>query len=369
MRQLTIEQLHNAIAHFELGGEVTGMIPYGNGHINATNKVLVDRWDGSEALYILQAVNGDVFPKPLEVIENIRRVTDFLRSKATDPRQVLRLVPTLDRQDCYVDEEGVCFRVYCFVTGAVCLERPDSMSDFYQCAYAFGKFQRDLSNFPADQLHETLKDFHNTPKRFRDFTAAVAENASGRADTCPEEIAFVQAREAFCSVLMDAHKEGRLPLRVTHNDTKINNVMLDAVTRTALCVIDLDTVMPGFSVTDFGDSIRFGANTAAEDEKDLSKVSLDMDLFEEYLRGYLDGCDGKLGAEEIMLLPEGAKMMTLECGMRFLADYIQGDVYFHTAYADHNLVRCRTQFRLVECMEEHWDEMKACAEKYAKKYR
>ncbi len=369
MRNLTMEQTRNAIGHFELGGEVTGMIPYGNGHINATNKVMVTRWDGSEALYILQAVNGDVFSNPTEVIENIRRVTDFLRTKAEDPREVLRLVPTLDRKDCYIDENGVCFRVYCFVTGAVCLERPDTMSDFYQAAYAFGKFQRDLSNFPAEQLHETLADFHNTPKRFRDFSKAVAEDVCDRADTCQKEIAFVQEREAFCSVLMDAHADGRLPLRVTHNDTKINNVMLDAQTRTALCVIDLDTVMPGFSVTDFGDSIRFGANTAAEDEKDLSKVSLDMDLFEEYLRGYLDGCGGKLGEEEIMLLPEGAKMMTLEFGMRFLADYLQGDVYFHTAYADHNLVRCRTQLRLVECMEEHWDEMKACAVKYAKKYR
>ncbi len=369
MRKLTMEQLQKAIAQFELGGVVTGMIPHGNGHINATNKVLVDRWDGSEALYILQAVNGDVFPHPEEVIENIRRVTDFLRTKATDPRQVLRLVPTLDRKDCYVDEQGICFRVYCFVTGAICLEHPDSMNDFYECAYAFGKFQRDLSNFPADQLHETLKDFHNTVKRFEDFSAAVAENASGRADTCREEIAFVQAREGFCSTLMDAHKAGTLPLRVTHNDTKINNVLLDAATRTALCVVDLDTVMPGFSVTDFGDAIRFGANTAAEDEKDLSKVSLDMDLFEEYMRGYLEGCDGRLGAGEIMLLPEGAKMMTLECGMRFLADYIQGDVYFHTAYPEHNLVRCRTQLRLVECMEEHWGEMKACAEKYARKYR
>lgn len=366
MKKITTEQVHNAAAQFAMIGEVVSLEPYGEGHINTTDRVVTRTADGTEYEYILQAINSDVFPCPPEVMENIRAVTDFLNKKAGTRREVLQVVQTKDGKDYYKDDADIYFRTYEFVQDAICLQRPESTEDFYQSAYAFGKFQRDLSDFAADQLHESIVDFHNTPKRFGDFVAAVEADAVGRVATAADEIAFVKAREDFCHVLQDAHAAGKLPLRVTHNDTKINNVMLDAATRTALCVIDLDTVMPGFSVTDFGDAIRFGANTAAEDERDLSKVSLDMELFETYLRGYLDGCGGKLGADEIRLLPEGAKMMTLECGMRFLADYLQGDTYFKTAYPEHNLVRCHTQFRLVECMEEHWDEMKACAEKFIK---
>ncbi len=364
MKKLSTEQIRNAMEHFEMIGEVTFFEPYGQGHINTTDRIVTRDADGKEYEYILQAINDDVFPCPPEVMANIRAVTDFLNTKTDNRREVLQVVRAKDGKDYYKDEHGVHFRVYEFVMDAICLQRPECTEDFYQSAYAFGKFQRDLSDFDASCLHESIADFHNTPKRFGDFVAAVEADAVGRVATAAEEIAFVKAREEFCHVLMDANAAGKLPLRVTHNDTKINNVMLDAETRTALCVIDLDTVMPGFSVTDFGDAIRFGANTAAEDEQDLSKVSLDMELFETYLRGYLEGCGGKLGADEIRLLPEGAKMMTLECGMRFLADYLQGDVYFKTAYPEHNLVRCHTQFRLVECMEEHWHEMKACAEKF-----
>ncbi len=195
---------------------------------------------------------------------------------------------------------------------------------------------------------------------------AVEKDIAGRAASVRDEIEFIKAREDFYGVLYKANAEGRLPLRVTHNDTKSNNVMLDAASRTALCVIDLDTIMPGFSVTDFGDSIRFGASTAAEDEKDLSKVSLDLDMFDIYADGYLEGCGGKLLEDEIMLLPEGAKMMTIECGMRFLTDYLNGDTYFKTAYEGHNLDRCHTQLKLVEDMENKWYEMKEIVKKYIK---
>ena len=218
--------------------------------------------------------------------------------------------------------------------------------------------------FFTKNLYETIKDFHNTPIRYENFLKALEKNASGRANTALPEIEFVKARKDFTTVLEDSFKKGVLPKRVTHNDTKINNVMLDKDTREPVCVVDLDTIMPGYSVNDFGDSIRFGASTAAEDERDLEKVHFDINLFETYTRGFLNGCGGTLTPEEIMLLPEGAKMMTLECGMRFLTDYLDGDTYFKTDYPEHNLVRCRTQFKLVEEMEQQWDKMKETVKRH-----
>ena len=364
MQAISIEQVLRAAAQFELGGIIVGCNIYGSGHINSTNLITVKKPDGSTARYILQVINGDVFPKPEWVVNNIAKVTEFLHNKGLDGRRVLNMIPARDGSLRYWDASGLCFRVYDFIEGSVCLDRAESPEDFCQSGFAFGEFQLYLSDFPVDELHETLADFHNTPKRFEAFLAAVAQDRCGRAATVQKEIDFMQKRMEFCSVLYRAHEEGRLPLRVTHNDTKLNNVMLDEQTRKALCVIDLDTVMPGFSVNDFGDAIRFGASTAAEDEEDLSKVRLDMELFEAYTKGFLEGCGGMLGAEEIRLLPEGAKMMTLECGMRFLTDYLQGDTYFKTSYEEQNLDRCRTQIKLIECMEERWWDMKNCVEKY-----
>ncbi len=353
----------NAIAQFQTKGTFLSCEPYGNGHINDTFLVIFEE-EGNEIWYILQALNTNVFKKPEQVMSNIEKVTEWLQKTAADPREVLHLVRTKDGAAYYADETGAFFRMYDFVTDSLCLDRPENARDFYESAVAFGRFQKALSEFPAETLFETIPDFHNTPKRYADFCKAVEEDVCGRAAGVQEEIAFIKARADFYGVLLDACKAGELKLRVSHNDTKSNNVMLDAKTRTALCVIDLDTIMPGFSVTDFGDSIRFGANTAAEDEKDLSKVTLDIALFETYTEGFLNGCGGKLPAEEIMLLPEGAKMMTIECGMRFLADYLQGDIYFKTARPEHNLDRARTQIKLVSEMEEHWDELKAIVKKY-----
>lgn len=363
MRRIFLEQMLNAIKHFSLPGESNGCIPYGNGHINDTFMVTCLLEDNSTKRYVLQAVNDGVFKKPQQVIDNIALVTGFLSDKVADPRGVMHMVPTKDGKNCYFDENNYCWRMYDYIEDSICLEMPESTDDFYQCAVAFGRFQRYLTEFPADKLQETIPDFHNTPKRFRDFLNAVETDACGRAKDVQEEIAFVKEREAFFHTLYKAYDAGELPLRVTHNDTKSNNVMLDADTRKALCVIDLDTVMPGFSVNDFGDAIRFGASTAAEDETDLNKVWLDLDLFEAYTKGFLEGCGGLLEESEIMLLPEGAKMMTVECGMRFLEDYLRGDTYFKTKYPEHNLVRCRTQFKLVADMEKHWDEMKMIVKK------
>lgn len=364
MKKNELKRIANALEKFDIEEEVYGCIPYGNGHINNTCLVMARKKDGSQIRYILQAINHNVFKEPLKVMENIEKVTAFLNERTNDRRRVLQLVNTKLGRNCYVDEYVNIWRMYEFVEDSICLDQPESTEDFRQSAIAFGNFQRDLADFPADSLYETIPDFHNTPKRYRDFLTAVENDVCKRAAFVGSEIEFVKQREDFYSVLFDNYNAGKLPLRVTHNDTKSNNVMLDKNTRKALCVIDLDTVMPGFSVNDFGDSIRFGASPAAEDEKDVSKVSIDLELFEAYTQGFLEGCGGMLTESEIMLMPEGAKMMTVECGMRFLTDYLNGDTYFKTAYPEHNLVRCRTQFKLVEDMEKHWDEMKQIVAKY-----
>ncbi|MBQ3133368.1 MAG: aminoglycoside phosphotransferase family protein [Clostridia bacterium] len=356
----------SALNHFQITGTLRGCAPYGNGHINDTFCAFTEDAHSKRRRYILQAINQTVFSRPDKVMENIEGVIEHLHTKTDDPRAVMTLVPTVDGHAFYTDENGGCWRLYDFVEDSLCLERPESNEDFYQSALAFGQFQRDLSDFPAENLNETIPNFHNTPVRYQRFLEAVKADKCGRAKDVADEIRFVTDRADFYSVLLDAHKAGELPLRVSHNDTKINNVLLDADTRSALCVIDLDTIMPGFSVTDFGDSIRFGASTAAEDEKDLSKVWMDLELFKTYTAGFLAGCGGSLPNSEILLLPEGAKMMTIECGMRFLTDYLEGDTYFRIHYPTHNLDRCRTQFKLVADMEEKWDDMKAAVANYCR---
>ncbi len=370
MRDNKLERMINeAIRCFQFKGTFLDFRKYGNGHINDTFLVRYVDDNGKKTKYILQRINSNVFKKPAEVMSNIIKVTEHLKKAIVaydgDPeRETLTVIKTKSGKGYYIDGYGFCWRAFIFITDAVSLDLPEDDNDFYQSAVAFGNFQKMLGDFPASELFETIPNFHNTPKRYENFLASLEKNASGRKDTALEEIDFVNNRKDFMSLLEDSYKEGKLPLKVTHNDTKMNNVMLDKDTREPVCVVDLDTIMPGYSVNDFGDSIRFGASTAAEDEKDLSKVHFDIKLFETYTRGFLKGCGGTLTQGEIDLLPAGAKMMTLECGMRFLTDYIDGDTYFKTSYPEHNLVRCRTQFRLVEEMEQHWDEMLEIVRKY-----
>ncbi len=352
-----MKNINCIIGRFKVVGQVIDVKPYGNGLINGT--YLITCFDGdNKNRYILQMINSNVFKKPNEVMENIMKVTEFLRKKVETSREVLTVVHTLDDDCCCFDKENHLWRMYEFIEDSICLDRPEFLEDFYQAGLAFGKFQRYLSSFNPDCLHETIPDFHNTPKRYENFLKALQEDKMGRAKDVQPEIDFINERKSFYSALIEKNKAGELPIRVSHNDTKMNNVMLDYDSRRALCVIDLDTIMPGFSVTDFGDAIRFGASTAAEDEKDLSKVSMDINLFEIYTKGFIKGCGGQLPKSEIMLLPEGAKMMTIECGMRFLTDYLEGDTYFKTTYPEHNLDRTRTQLKLVADMEEKWDKMK-----------
>ena len=261
-------------------------------------------------------------------------------------------------------KEGEYWRVYLLIEDATCYDQVQSDEDFYQSAFVFGNFQRLLADYPAETLHETIPDFHNTVKRFADFKKAVEEDACGRAADVQKEILFVLEREQLTHTFVDFQETGRLPLRVTHNDTKLNNIMIDNKTRRGICVIDLDSIMPGLSLNDFGDSIRFGASTAAEDEQDTSKVFCDLHLFEVYVKGFLKGCGGALTELEVELLPMGAILMTFECGIRFLTDYLEGDNYFQIHRDNHNLDRARTQFKLTVDMEQKLSEMKAIVEKY-----
>jgi hypothetical protein len=363
-------QVAEAVANFKYEGRLKRGEVYGNGHINDTFLLVFDIAGMGSMKVILQRMNTDIFLKPVELMENIMGVTAHLRRKIIenggDPdRETLNVIPALDGKPYYRDSRGDYWRSYRYITDATCYDQVEKTEDFYQSAVAFGNFQCLLADYPADTLHETIEGFHDTRARFGAFQNAVKEDVMGRAASVQREIEFVLEREELANYFVSLQEKGELPVRVTHNDTKLNNIMIDNKTGKALCVIDLDTVMPGLAMNDFGDSIRFGASTAAEDERDLSKVSCDMNLFEIYTKGFIEGCAGRLTEREIALLPMGAKLMTFECGMRFLADYLQGDVYFKTQREAHNLDRCRTQFQLVADMEAKWDTMEAIVEKYS----
>ena len=336
---------------FQLDGTPVSCEGYGSGHINSTFLIKTDAGQS----YILQKINHHTFPDVQGLSENVAAVTEFLRAKCRDPRSVMTLVRTMDGAPhiCYKDEY---WRVYDYVDGTICLQQPETDEDFYQAAVGFGTFAQLLSDFPAEKLHETIPNFHNTPDRYRLFRKAIARDAAHRAAAVQPEIDFALAREAEMATIQNALAAGVIPLRVAHNDTKLNNVLLDAKTRKALCVVDLDTVMPGSSLYDFGDAIRYGASTAAEDERELSRVEMDLELFRVFTRGYVRACPN-LTPRELELLPLGAKTMTMECGVRFLTDHLDGDKYFSVHREGQNLDRARTQFKLAADMKKKWDDM------------
>lgn len=345
------KSLLDILRGFQLDAEPVSCAPYGCGHINATYLAVT----ASGRRYILQKINHHTFRDVAGLMENITAVTEFLHTKTDDPRSVLTLVRTHEGASYLHAQEGY-WRVYNFVEDTLCLQLPETDEDFYQSAVGFGTFQQLLADFPAEKLHETIPSFHNTPDRYRAFLDVLDRDPMRRAAQVQPEIDFALARQAEMAVLQAALTAGELPLRVTHNDTKLNNVLLDAKTRKALCVIDLDTVMPGSSLYDFGDSIRFGAATAAEDEQDLSKMELSLERFRAFTRGYIRACPN-LTQKEVELLPLGAKVMTMECGVRFLTDYLDGDHYFAVHRSGQNLDRARTQFKLAADMEKKWSDM------------
>ncbi len=332
--------------------------PLLSGHINSTFVA----GDQPGDRYILQRINRFVFPSPSDIMENIGGVTEFLREKILarggDPaRETLSIRPAGSGAPLYIDGAGEPWRCMPYIEGATSHETPENLSMLEEAGWAFGNFQRMLSDYPAHTLHEIIPDFHNTPARFRQLLEAVKNDKAGRVGQVQGELAFAYKREQECARLTGLLEKGELPLRVTHNDTKMSNILLDDETGKAVCVIDLDTVMPGLCAFDFGDSIRAGAATAAEDETDLSKVRFDLARYGAYAKGFLSAAGDALTPQELETLPDGAILMTLEVGLRFLADYLNGDVYFRTAYPQHNLDRARNQFKLVEEMEAAREDM------------
>ncbi len=364
------EQLAPVLQAYDFPATLLGAVRYGQGHINDTFCVVCQPVEGDAVRYILQGLSSAAFPKPEQVMENFVAVTGYLREKIVadggDPmRETLNVVKTKDGKDFYTDASGKVWRLMPFVENTDCFQSA-TPALFEASARAFGRFQYMLRDFPAQTLHEPIVNFHNTEDRFAKFEAALKADKHGRAADVQKEIDFVLTRKADCSVALQALREGRLPLRVTHNDTKLNNILIDRDTQEGICIIDLDTTMPGLSINDFGDSIRFGANHSREDEKDLSKVNFDMDLYEAYVRGFLEGAQGSLTPTELEYLPWGARLMTLECGIRFLTDYLDGDHYFRIHYPEQNLDRTRTQFKLVQDMEARFADMHTVVTKYAK---
>ena len=342
----TMKDLSEVLAAFGFEKDAT-LVPWGNGHINDTFRV--------NDKFILQRINTSVFKNYEGLMNNVLLVTSFLQKELYKNngdvlREAMGVMPAIDGKNYYLCSDGSVYRVYVFITDSLSLDAAQSAQDLFSCGLAFGEFQKKLSGFNADLLIETIPGFHDTLKRFEVFKQAIENDLAGRKESVKEEIQFFLDRYDEIKMIFDIYS--KLPRRVTHNDTKLNNVLFDKDTRAPLCVIDLDTVMPGYAANDFGDAIRFGASTAAEDEQDLSKVHFDLKLYEAFAEGFIKGCGDGLTMDEKLSFPYGAILMTFECGMRFLTDHLDGDKYFKIHRENHNLDRCRTHIQLVKEMEE-----------------
>ncbi len=358
-----IQQLVSGIANqFAVQGEFVMGEEILSGHINSTYRAVYRLPDGGEQRYIIQSINRNVFKDPCAVMTNVERVTRHINSRVLRLKkdlggQTLNLFPARTGGAWVEDAQGAVWRCYNHIEGCVTYDVVENTRQAYQAARAFGSFQDLVSDLDASKIHETIPDFHHTRKRFARLMEVAAADPLGRLDSVRPEFEFIRKREALTGVLLDLRAKGKIPLRVTHNDTKINNVMIDAESDEAVCVIDLDTVMPGLALYDFGDLVRSATSPAAEDERDLSKVQMQMPMFEALVEGYLDAAGAFINDIEVEYLVHAGKLMTLEVGMRFLTDHLEGDVYFKTHRPDHNLDRCRTQLKLVERMEEREQDM------------
>jgi hypothetical protein len=357
------------VQKFQFEGIFIHALPYGNGHINDSYAAHFHLPSGGDKRYLLQRINQNVFKNPGQVMDNIVRITRHLREKISQEggnpeRETLNIIPTVNGNSYHVTENGDYWRAFILIEGANTYERVEQPELAYQASKAFGKFQRLLSDFPPDSLHETIPDFHHTLKRFTAFQEAIQKDIMNRAADVKNEIAFVMQRADETSTVVDLLTEGQLLQRVTHNDTKLDNVLIDDQSGKSICVIDLDTVMPGPVLYDFGDSIRSGANPAVEDDEDLNHVYLDLTLFECYARGYLEEIRSHLTLLEIEHLAFSARLITLEQTIRFLMDYINGDIYYKIHRPDHNLHRCRNQMQLLKDMEKKYDQMVQIVDRY-----
>ena len=319
--------------------------------------------------YILQKINTEIFKEPYKLMSNIKGVCEHIAKKVAaeggDPlREVRTVISTKNGEDYYVDPDGGFWRAFLAISDVTSYDYPDSPELFHKSAVAFGKFARQLADYPAHTMYETIPNFHNSKFRMEQLKSAVSEDRAGRAGEMAEEISFALSKEPLCTYITDGLRDGRFRLCVTHNDTKMNNVLLDKHTGEGVCIIDLDIVMPGSILYDFGDAIRFGASSALEDETELSRVSLDLHMFEVFVEGFVGELRDSITEEEILALPMGAYLMTLETGIRFLGDYLNGDVYYHTSYPGHNRDRARNQLALLRDMDAKMEEMNEIVRKY-----
>lgn len=353
---------------FGISGELTNFSKFGNGNINGTY-ILEFNQDGKAEKYILQRINTEVFKNPFELMHNLVSVTNHIKqyysAKGIDSsRRTLDYLPCDDGKYCFLDESERCWRIYKFIDDVYTCETVNSTDVFCEAGRAFGEFQNILSSFDVSVLFDPIPDFHNTAKRFEAFKQAMQNDCAGRLSSVKNEVDFVLARESDTHILTDLIAANKIPLRVTHNDTKLNNILFDKTTNEGICIIDLDTVMTGLSLYDFGDSIRSGANKTAEDDPNTDNVGIDLSLYEAFVSGFLSSAGKALTEIEKEYLPFSAKLLTFECGMRFLTDYLNGDTYFRIAYPEHNLDRCRNQFKLVEDIENNMEAMKKITAKY-----
>lgn len=358
------EILTDILPKFDLDGKPLNISEIKSGHINNTYSIECD--NGKK--YILQQININVFKKPDELTSNINNVCNFLYKKISDEgldpeRRTLKLFPTVSGDLVYKTSNSV-WRVYNFITDATAHQSADLPNLLYYAAKGFGVFQRRLADYPAETLYETIPFFHDTVHRYEDFMNAVENDTANRVNECTELIEKIKKYEKYAHIIVDGLNDGTIPIRVTHNDTKLNNIMIDDKTCEGICVIDLDTVMPGSLLYDFGDSIRFAANNGLEDDKNLDNVFLRLDLFDEYTKGFIEGLDKHITEKEIDLLPESALILTYELVLRFLGDYLNGDTYFKIEYPNHNLVRAKAQMKLTDDIFSKLDEMHKIVDKY-----
>lgn len=362
----------NVFYQFSIPGDFIKAEPYGSGHINDTYSVSVSQ-AGKPVRYIFQRINDQIFKDVPGLMENIARVTEHTLKKLHESgeedfsRKTLQLVKTKKGEN-FLHDQGLYWRAYLFIENAQTYDLIDDPIKAYEAAKSFGKFLKLLADIPGDPLNETIKDFHNSRSRYNNLQTSIQKNTASRASNVQKEIEFFQSREKYVDVVINQLASGELPLRVTHNDTKLNNVMLDNESMTGICVIDLDTLMPGSCLYDFGDMVRTATNAGLEDDKDLSKVFVQLPIFEALVKGYLEVNGKALTQNEIKQLVFAGKIITMNVGMRFLTDYLDGDQYFKTKYEDHNLVRCRTQMALIRSIEGHESEMDEIVKKYAKIY-
>ena len=369
MHEKSLEIAVEALKSMKFDGDVINVKSFVSGIINDTFLVTCKNNKGNENKYILQKINSSIFKNVEKLMENYCGVCDYLKKIVSEnggdvERETITVVPTNSGKSYLKDSLDNYWRAIKLISDTVTYDVAESAEDFYKVGKAFGEFQNKLAGYNAENLYESIPNFHNTKERFKTFLLAIENNKARRLESVRSEVDFILEREKDTSILLDLYENGELPLRVTHNDTKISNILMDANTKNGICIIDLDTIMPGLSLYDFGDAIRSGATHALEDEKDLDKVYVDLEFFEAFTKGFLEGTNSSLTEKEIDMLPMGAKVITLEQAIRFLTDYLDGDVYYKTSYSNQNLDRTRTQLKLVKDIEEKWNELNNIVNKY-----